>query len=79
MLRGDRIRELRRRSGMTQIELSEAVGITQGFLSQIEGGGRDVSTKTLVGLATILGTTPNYLLGLDESEGEPEPAALAIA
>jgi transcriptional regulator with XRE-family HTH domain len=51
---------------MTQVELAQAAGISQGFLSQVEAGQRDVSTSTLVQLAHTLKTTAEYLLGLDK-------------
>ena len=79
MIRGDRVRQLRRDAGMTQVALAEALGITQGFLSQVEAGQRDVSTKTLVELATILKVSVDFLLGVEESgidkESESQPAA----
>jgi transcriptional regulator with XRE-family HTH domain len=68
MVRGDRIRARRRAARMTQQELAARVGISQGFLSMVEAGAKDVSTTTLVAIAEALGTDPNDLLGIDANE-----------
>lgn len=72
MIRGDRVQTKRKRLRLTQIELSQAVGISQAFLSQVEAGRRDVSTSVLVAMARTLRTSVDYLLGLEQSEEEKE-------
>jgi len=79
MIRGDRVRERRKALNMTQIELANAVGIKQGFLSQVEAGKRDVSTDTLVALARMLRTTLGHLLGVEENDEDVEVLAAAVA
>jgi transcriptional regulator with XRE-family HTH domain len=79
MIRGDRVQTQRKALRLTQIDLAAAVRISQGFLSQIEAGRRDVSTSTLVDLARTLHTTVGYLLGLEQSEDEETERVPAMA
>lgn len=47
--------DARRATGMTQKELSERTGITQGDISKLENGSANPSIKTLQRLAAGLG------------------------
>jgi transcriptional regulator with XRE-family HTH domain len=40
---GDRIRKLRKKRGLTQVEMAEKVGIDRSFLADVERGKRNVS------------------------------------
>ena len=40
---GDRIRNLRKKRGWTQVEMAEKVGIDRSFLADVERGKRNVS------------------------------------
>jgi transcriptional regulator with XRE-family HTH domain len=51
---GGRIKEQREKAGMTQEELSEAVGLSQNFLSQLENGRRKPSIDTVDSIASVL-------------------------
>ncbi len=77
-MRGDRVRQLRREKGLTQTQLAEQVGVAQGTISSIESGGIEPSIDVLSRLVRALQTSSDYLLGLDESESDLEPAALAL-
>jgi len=79
MIRGDRIQTKRKALRLTQIELSQEVGISQAFLSQIEAGRRDVSTSVLVAMARTLRTSVDYLLGLEQVEDEEAERVPAMA
>jgi transcriptional regulator with XRE-family HTH domain len=48
------IRVFRNHRGMTQIELAAAININPVYLSQIETGRRNGSTKTLASIAKAL-------------------------
>jgi transcriptional regulator with XRE-family HTH domain len=48
---GERIRNLRQMSNLTQEELAERAGLTKGFISQIE---RDLTSISLDSLIKIL-------------------------
>jgi transcriptional regulator with XRE-family HTH domain len=52
---GDRIRWMRRKSGLTLQQLADAAGISVGFLSQVERDKATPSLGTLAGLAAALG------------------------
>jgi len=48
---GAHLREVRRQAGITQEQLSESLGITQSYVSEVERGKYPPSWKYLVGLA----------------------------
>lgn len=53
---GYKIREMRERKSMTQLELSEKSGVSRTTISNLENGSENVTTtKTLSKLATALG------------------------
>jgi transcriptional regulator with XRE-family HTH domain len=54
---GLRISRLRKRSGKTQAELAEHVGIDRSFLADVERGKRNVSILNLALIAEGLGVT----------------------
>lgn len=62
---GERVRALRKRQGLTQVQLAKALGIDQSTLSDIERGA-GFSAEVLVNLAHELGTTPEHIM-----RGEP--------
>lgn len=63
---GDRIRELRDRQGWTQEKLAQEAGISKGFLSDVEGNKRNISSEYVLRVANALGASLDYLL-----RGEP--------
>ena len=65
MTLGGRIRELRRKAGLTQSELAERIGYsTKASISKIESDVLDVNQSTIVALAKALGVTPQHSDGL---------------
>jgi Predicted transcriptional regulators len=59
---GLNIRSIRRKNNYTQEKLSEKVGISPVFLSQIENGNRKPSLETVVNIANSLNVTVDELL-----------------
>jgi transcriptional regulator with XRE-family HTH domain len=59
---GGRIREIREKRGMTQDQLADAIGISKGFLSEVENNKRNVSSQILLRIAKALGASVDYLL-----------------
>src|SRR5258708_38872081 len=57
-----RIRTLRRARGLSIQKLAETVGMSQGYLSEVERGGSAVSGEKLARLAEELGVSVDYLL-----------------
>ncbi len=51
---GKRIQQTRKSRGITQERLSEKVGVTVGYISQIERGFTKVNLDTLAQVATVL-------------------------
>jgi transcriptional regulator with XRE-family HTH domain len=66
---GQRIKELRIKTGISQQKLAERLGVSRPTITQIESGERKVSSDELIKLAEIFDCTIDYLIGL---KGEPE-------
>jgi transcriptional regulator with XRE-family HTH domain len=63
---GNKIRDLRRRCGMTVQQLAEASRLSKGFISQVENGHTLPSLTTLHDLANALGTSAAYFVTEEE-------------
>ncbi|MBE2196746.1 MAG: helix-turn-helix transcriptional regulator [Anaerolinea sp.] len=64
-MRGDRVKELRERLQISQLELAERVGVSAQHIYRIESGRRDNPTaETLIRLSKEFGVSVDYLLGL---------------
>lgn len=63
---GVRVLELRKKRGLSQKELGEAVGLSHKAISTIESGSRGTSLEKLVALARFFDVSTDYLLGLTE-------------
>lgn len=59
---GARIRERRAVRDLTLDELAKRAGTTKGFLSQVENGKSQPTAQRLLGLATALGVSADWLL-----------------
>ena len=70
---GFRIQQARERSGYTQEELSEIIGVTPNHLSAIERGASGISLESLQKLCRSLGISADSILfGTVQSEiGQP--------
>ncbi|WP_251455342.1 cupin domain-containing protein [Microbacterium sp. Marseille-Q6648] len=65
---GARIRELRKRRGMTLTQAASEAGLSHSFLSQVERGLERLSMVSLFRVANALGTTQQDLLTEDPPE-----------
>jgi transcriptional regulator with XRE-family HTH domain len=70
---GKRLRQLRKRAGLTQVQLSLKAGAGVMACSRIERGAVQPRLSTLQAFAKVLGVTVDELLG----EPDPEPAEQA--
>ena len=61
-----KIREIRQKRKMSQIELSTKIGISQETISAYENEKAYPSIKTLIKIARILNTSTDYLLELSK-------------
>ncbi len=68
---GKRVREARRKAGYTQSELAERVDVSINHISAIERGIYETRIDTLKRLATVLGTTTDYLIYGTSEEDSP--------
>ena len=59
---GQRIREYRLKSGLTQEELSERIGISPVHMSHIESGVAKYSLIVFVRLSIAIGASLDYLI-----------------
>lgn len=73
---GDRLRTARKRSGLSQRAVADALGLPRTAVTDMEGGRRAVSTLELARLAATLGRSAASFLG--EGEG-PEAEDLSVA
>lgn len=70
----NRIREMRKEKGYTQMKLQELTGVDQSDYSKIENGKRNLTLEQCKKLAIILETSMDYLSGLTDVK-EPYPRA----
>jgi transcriptional regulator with XRE-family HTH domain len=77
---GDRIRQARLRYGMSQAELARRISISSTALNQIESGKTpDPGVSRIVGIASVLGVSTDYLLLGRNDEDEDEAPRRAVA
>ncbi|HAA75057.1 TPA: hypothetical protein DCE37_08065 [Candidatus Latescibacteria bacterium] len=74
-----RIRDLRKAKGMSAKTVSEKMGISRPFYTQLEGGTRRLSVQYLEGIAQALGTTVADLYSEDGIPALPSLIARSIA
>ena len=67
-----RIKEQRKALGISQTKLGEFCGVTKGTISQYENGKREPDLTTLKKIAAALHCTVDYLLGIDDDNGNSE-------
>ncbi|UGQ12784.1 XRE family transcriptional regulator [Yinghuangia sp. ASG 101] len=67
---GPRLRDLRRKRGITLASLSEATGISESTLSRLESGGRKPNLELLLPLARAYGVPLDELVGAPHT-GDP--------
>ena len=74
MLNAHCLKKLRQQAGLTQGELAERSGKSQGYIGDLERGDRrGLTVTTLERLADVLGCTTDELLGRSQPEREQEP------
>lgn len=70
----NRLKELRKEKGYTQIKMQILTGIDQSDYSKLENGKRYFTFEQCRKLAVALGTSMDYLAGLTD-EKKPYPKA----
>lgn len=76
---GQRIKQLRTKKGLSQVELAEKMGYkSRSSINKIELGINDITQTIIKKLAIALDTTPGYIMGwVDEPEESTEDVNVA--
>ena len=76
MSKGDRIKDLRKAKGITQVEMARLLSTTKQTISKYEKGiVTNIPSDRIEAMAKILYTTPEYILGWEEREKDNEVLA----
>ncbi len=74
MTTGERIKLLRKEHGLTQEELGAKIGVKKAAVQKYEKGTvKNIKRDSLIKLAKCLDTTPEYLLGWDDTPSNATP------
>ncbi len=65
MLNGRRLREARKRRGLTQTELGDLIGVGKSAICCYEKEIRNPTLEALLEMVHVFGVSTDYLLGLD--------------
>ena len=68
---GAKIKELRIKNGLTQSMVAESLGVTPGYISNVENNRTAMFLRMLIYYAKVTGETLDSLVGKLESEYEP--------
>jgi len=69
----DRIKQLRKQKGLTQIELAETLGVGVSTVAMWESGKRTPNFKLLNDLSDLFDKTIEYILGTSDDDKSPKP------
>lgn len=58
---GRRVAELRARAGLTQERLAERLGLSVKYIQRVEGGGENLTVRSLARIAGLLGVAVTEL------------------
>ena len=67
----ERIQSLRKRSGLSQEQLAEAIGVSRQAVSRWETGGALLDAMNVLALSRLSGVTADYLLGGGSAPSPP--------
>lgn len=67
----NKLKELRKKVGLSQSELAEKISVHQTLISQIERGTVVPSGATIIDLADFFGVSADYILGRDDNNINP--------
>ena len=65
MIKGNRLRELRKKKGLTQTQLGELLGLDETTVCCYEKETRNPALDTIIELMNIFAVSSDYLLGTD--------------
>ena len=70
----ERIQSLRKRSGLSQEQLAEAIGVSRQAVSRWETGAALLDAMNVLALSRLSGVTADYLLGGGSAPSPPPHA-----
>lgn len=73
---GERIKALRQECGLTQLQLSKKIGVSNVSLQYWESGARTPYISAVIALAKTFDVTVDYLLGVDIKQDEKDKELL---
>ena len=65
MIKGDRLRNLRKEKGLTQAELGDMLGVKKSVVCLYEKEKRNPSIESIIDMVQIFNVTADYLLGTE--------------
>lgn len=68
----NRIRELRKKRGMTMKQLGKELGLAESTISQYETGKRNADNETLLKMGDLFGVSVGYILGNSDDVMPPD-------
>lgn len=74
-LLGDRLRTLRKKHGMTQQELADALGVSASTIGMYEQGRREPENSTLTAICRLFHVSSDYFLMGGPAPGDTAPNA----
>lgn len=74
----NRLKELRKAKGLTQVEVSKFVGISQNSYSYWENDKVKIDNASIIKLADFFGVTVDYLLGRESLTAEERAAGASL-
>lgn len=69
-LLGERVKELRHKAGLTQLDLAYRVYISESYIALIEANKRNPSTDVINALAEVFHVSVDYLVNGEENESD---------
>jgi len=73
---GQRLAEIRKAKGLTQVDVASGLGIAQGLLSKYEGGALLLHGELIIQFARVLGVSSDDILGIDSRRAKPAVPAV---
>lgn len=67
---GERLRELRKREYLRQVDMAQLLNCTDRHYQRMEYGYINIPSLTLIALADYFHVTTDYLLGREDEDGE---------
>lgn len=75
---GQRLKELRTHSGMSQSELASAARLDRGFVGLVERGERGIGIEAIAKIARALDVQPRELLSFTRTRENPDQSEAAL-